>query len=332
MTETLYVDPGHRLPDEDWAEVVRRAEEIAKEAAENKTGGAASPAGPVVDLRGQSNKHSGVSGLPTQLLVLHSAECPLRAGYALSLTEWAIRSTVIASWHRFIGSDARVYMIDDQYAAWHASEANPKSIGWEQGGYARYSREEWTTPDGMLQMESLAYDMAEVAVRDGIPAVWLTTDQVTAVTTYGDTTTKGFCLHRQIDPETRTDPGDNYPYELLMAKIRIYMRAIKTGTTPEILEEDELSKAAELDIARIREILEANERVDTRARIVAIDERTALLVKDIAYVKSADEDTLYERLPDNKLRGISYDEWEATGKPYVTYTRDKFDAIFKKSA
>lgn len=243
MTQTLYVDPAHRIPDEDWAAVVRRAEEIAREAAENRTGGAAPIAGPVIDMRGRSNKHSGVSGAPTQLLVLHSAECPLMPGYAQSLTEWAITSTVVASWHRFIGPDSRVYMIPDNLAAWHASEANPMSIGWEQAGYARYTRADWVSPNGMLQMESLAYDMAQVALAEGIPPVWLTTEQVTAITTYGDRTTKGFCLHRQIDPETRTDPGDGYPYELLMAKIRSYMGISinPQGLTTES-EENELNK------------------------------------------------------------------------------------------
>ncbi|MCO4257423.1 peptidoglycan recognition protein family protein [Pseudarthrobacter cellobiosi] len=240
---TPYVDPAHRVPDAEWAEVVRRAQEIHETALANKTGGAASPAGPVIDMRGRSNKHSGVSGLPTQLLVLHSAECPLRGGYAQSLTEWAITSAVVASWQRFVDPIARVYMIDDQYAAWHASEANPLSIGWEQAGYARYSRAEWTTPDGRLQMESLAYDMAMVALRDGIPPVWLTTEQVTAITTYGDRTTKGFCCHRQIDPESRTDPGDGYPYDLLMQKIRSYMGsgnlAAAGAITPTTSQEDD---------------------------------------------------------------------------------------------
>lgn len=254
MTQTLYVDPGHRIPDQEWGEVVRRAEEIAREAAGNKTGGAAPIAAPVLDMRGRSNKHSGVSGMATQLLVLHSAECPLRGGYAQSLTEWAITSTVVASWHRFVDPIARVYMMDDSVAAWHASEANPMSIGWEQAGYARFTREEWLTPDGLLQLNSLAYDMAQVALRDGIPPVWLTTEQVTAITTFGDRTTKGFCLHRQIDPETRTDPGDAYPYELLMATIRQFMNP-NAATT----EEDFLMALSE---AEQRRILAAADRIN----------------------------------------------------------------------
>jgi hypothetical protein len=53
--------------------------------------------------------------------------------------------------------------------------------------------------------------------------VWLTTDQVEAVTKRGNRSIKGLCLHRQIDPETRTDPGNGYPYDLLLDKIKYYM-------------------------------------------------------------------------------------------------------------
>jgi hypothetical protein len=88
---------------------------------------------------------------------------------------------IISSWQRFVDPIARVRLVDDQFAAWHASYANPMSIGWEQAGYARFKRAEWTTREGMKQLDTLALDMAEVAVRDGIPLVWLATDQVEAV-------------------------------------------------------------------------------------------------------------------------------------------------------
>lgn len=235
MTEHRYVDPAHRVPDDQWVQVVKDAQELYKAHLANKTGGASSPAGPLVNMLG-SGKHSGVSGIPTQLMVLHSGECPLRGGYAQSLTNWANipieQGGPIASWHWFIDPIARVRMIEEAYAAWHASEANPISEGFEQAGYARFSRAEWLTPDGMLQMESLAYTMAQRAKANNIPARWLTTAEVTRATG-GDRSIKGFCLHRQIDPETRTDPGDGYPYELLMAKVKAYMGGtITTQSAP----------------------------------------------------------------------------------------------------
>lgn len=304
MTETLYVDPAHRIPDEDWGAVVRRAEEIAREAAATRTGGAAPIAGPVLDMRGRSNKHSGISGIPTQLLVLHSAECPLMPGYAQSLTEWAITSNVVASWHRFIGPDSRVYMIEDRYAAWHASEANPMSIGWEQAGYARYSRAEWLTPNGLLLMESLAYDMAQVAIRDGIPARWLTDDEVTAVTTYGNRSIKGFCLHRQIDPETRTDPGNGYPYDLLMNKIRAHMGINYQGTTTP--EEELVPNESD----KVFWPIEGGEKVSLNELLNSIDRKSSAALAAISGLLSV-------QLPDPSEPGKTYSladfvVWSAT--------------------
>ena len=40
MTEQPFVDPGHILPDEDWAKVVARAQEIRTEVQEAAGGGA----------------------------------------------------------------------------------------------------------------------------------------------------------------------------------------------------------------------------------------------------------------------------------------------------
>ena len=225
-----YVDPGHVLPDEDWAKVVARAREVREEVQESAEGGASGPSGTVLDMTAlgvASKKYFPVSGMPTQLLVLHSAECPLQGGYAKSLSEWACGTVYpaapIASWHRFIDPMHRVRLVPDELGAWHASEANVLSIGWEQAGYARYRREEWLTADGQVQLEMLAFDMAEVAVRDGIPARWLSDAEVRAVLDGGNRSIKGFCNHRQIDPETRTDPGDGYPYGLLMERIIFYM-------------------------------------------------------------------------------------------------------------
>ena len=59
---------------------------------------------------------------------------------------------------------------------------------------------------------------------------WLTTAEVEAVTHGGNRSIKGFCLHRQIDPDTRTDPGDNYPFDVLTARINAYMGSAATGT------------------------------------------------------------------------------------------------------
>lgn len=176
-------------------------------------------------------KHSGISGIPTQLLVLHSGESPLRGGFAQSLTNWAntplSAGGPVASWHWFVDPIAIVSMVPPQYAAWHASEANPMSEGFEQAGYARFTRAEWLTADGMKQIDNLAWLLAQRAKANGIPMVWLTTAQVNAITSGRDRVTKGFCTHRQVDPDTRTDPGDGYPFDVLTAKVNSYLNPKK---------------------------------------------------------------------------------------------------------
>jgi hypothetical protein len=227
---------GHRIPDDQWAKIEADAKRYAAEAPPRAAGPRGAPAiNPVVDMTAAGRncgKYFPVSGIPTQLIVFHSMECPLAPGYARSLTDWALTPESAggpqASWHRGYGPDARVYFIPDELGAWHASEANVLSIGLEQAGYAAYTRAQWTTPDGLDQLETVAYDVAAICKRDGIPARWLTTAEVRAVLDGGNRTIKGFCYHRQVDPETRTDPGDGYPADLLLTLVKKYL-----GTAPQ---------------------------------------------------------------------------------------------------
>lgn len=180
---------------------------------------------PVINILG--TKHSGVSGVPTQLLVLHSGETPLRGGYAQSLTiNWGnlpvANGGPYASWHWFIDPIACVRMIEEQFAAWHATWANSLSEGFEQAGYARFSHSEWTTPEGMKQMDNLAWVLAQRCIVNNIPARWLSTAEVNAVRD-GNRNIKGLCTHAQIDPGSRTDPGSGYPYDMLLERIQGYM-------------------------------------------------------------------------------------------------------------
>jgi len=179
-----------------------------------------------------TTKHSGISGRPTQLLVVHSGECPLKAGFAQSLTNWANTTAVEASWHWFTDPATIVAMVNPLYAAWHASEANPVSEGFEQAGYARYSRDEWLSVDGKSSIDNLAWILVQRMKENDIPHRWLTTAEVNAITSGRDTTTKGLCLHRQIDPETRTDPGNNYPFDFLDEKIRLHLGSAPTPVEP----------------------------------------------------------------------------------------------------
>jgi hypothetical protein len=284
MTDTPRIRPaaGHRIPDDQWEKIVADAERFAAEPAPEPerieledqepgqdVGGRPRAAGPrtiaqippLLDWTAKgraSGKYFPVSGIPTQLIVFHSMEAPLANGYAQSVTSWASPSLAAggpeASWHRSYGPDYRIHFVPDELGAWHASEANPLSIGLEQTGYAGYTRAQWTTPEGLRMLEGVGYDVAQICKRDGIPARWLTTAEVRAVLDGGNRTIKGFCFHRQIDPETRTDPGNGYPADLALAAVKRYL-----GTTTPTTDWFDMATQAQLE-ASIKKVLDANPR------------------------------------------------------------------------
>lgn len=194
---------------------------------------------PVINMPNGS-KHNGVSGLPTQLFCQHSGETPLRGGFAQSLTsannadpKWQ------ASWPSFVDPIARVRQVAWPYSAWTQGFANPIAVGLECAGYAHFTPAQWRTPEGLKQLENLAHEWVyywklEKAAGNDIPRRWLTDTEVRAVMA-GNRSIKGFCTHRQIDPNSRTDPGPNFPYAELMNRIKQLLgdtTAPATGTTP----------------------------------------------------------------------------------------------------
>lgn len=213
-------DWDHYLSDDEWRAVSKRADEIAVARGFGVSPTARALVAPVVtvkyaDYPNSPNDKSGTLRR-RQLWVVHTAECPLKVGYAQSMTEWADGDTYTprVSWHRFVDPATVARFIPLGEAAWHATWANPFSIGYEQSGYARFVRADWLTPLGLAQISNLARQM----VVDGIPAAAarrLSNDDVNAVKG-GNTTITGLCSHAQINPDTRTDPGAGYPWDVLV--------------------------------------------------------------------------------------------------------------------
>lgn len=209
---------------------------------------------PVITI--PSSKHSGVSGMTTQLFTQHSAECPLRGGFAVSLTNWAMTPTASggpwASWPSFVDPQARVRMVAWPNTAWTQGNANPYAVGLECAGYAHFTPAQWRTPEGKKQLENLAQEWAyywrlEAEVGNKIPFRWLSTPEVRAVMA-GNRKIKGFCTHAQIDPASRTDPGPNFPYKELLARIE----QIVTGTSAAgEIKKDWLEMASEADVRKV---------------------------------------------------------------------------------
>ena len=220
----LTLGEGHLLPDDQWAAVV--ADAAAEfEARQLEIGGGAGYQSlgltpHYVDVPDSYHKSSTLNRV--QLYVIHTAECPLRVGFATSLTKWGNGGVnPEASWHRMVDPATVVRWISPSRAAWHATIANRISLGYEQAGYAAYPRATWTEPDGLRQIDLLGQQL----VTDGIPTGglrWLTDKQVQDVLAGRDRTTVGLCTHAQIQPKNRTDPGKGYPKDILLAATSYY--------------------------------------------------------------------------------------------------------------
>lgn len=233
-------DWDHYLPQEEWDRVVEEADRILQERLEDETevGGADGlPPGVTPKRYSVPDTHGKNSGTAkAQLHVIHSAECPLRVGFAQSLTAWGNGGyQPRASWQKFVDPATVVTWIANNRAAWHAAPANRISIGYEQAGYASYARSTWLSLDGLRQMDLLAQEI----VRNGIPASglrWLSDAQVKSAIR-GDTSIHGLCTHAQVVKAgrelghtlaARTDPGSGYPKDILLDWVKYYHSGGKT--------------------------------------------------------------------------------------------------------
>lgn len=188
-----------------------------------------------------SSKHSGKRSI-TQMLVVHSAESPMEYGYAQSLTNWSNTTGVLASWNAFADPGCVVRAVHTAFAAWHASWANPLSIGYETAAYAAFGRDKWLSLPGRQMLERLAIEMAADAKLFDIPLRWLTGEQVNKIRA-GNRKIKGLAAHRQIDPAYRTDPGDGFPYGYLLKRIKHHSGVKLAGSAPQPVEEDDMKEA-----------------------------------------------------------------------------------------
>lgn len=173
----------------------------------------------VVDRFVQAVAHGGAMPRPT-LIVVHSAETPLRPGYAASIaTNWFgnAASGVQTSAHFMVDPAETIRMLSDNVVAYHVGPAaNGFTLGIEQAGYARLTRDEWTTPAGLTQLRKVGALIAELAAAHGIPLRWATDDQIRAA---ARGVPGGVCfhddIHRVLGGTTHTDPMPHYPADLL---------------------------------------------------------------------------------------------------------------------
>lgn len=191
----------------------------------------------VVDRFVQAVSHGGAMR-PT-LQVVHSAETPLRAGYAASIAEnWFGRSAPTSA-HFMVDPVELIRMLSDNVVAYAVGPAgNGFTLNWEQAGYAHLSRGDWITDAGLAQMDKLAAGIRERGLANGIPLRWATDDQIRAAA-HG--VPGGICYHddirRVLGGTVHTDPTPNYPRDLLMQRV---LSSAPTPTPPPSQEDDDM--------------------------------------------------------------------------------------------
>lgn len=171
--------------------------------------------------------------------VLHDIESPLAPGYARTLQGPA-----------YFGGDAGVSAhytvdpvdiacgLDEETVGYHVGGANPGTIGVEQAGYARFTRDEWLTPDGKRQQSNVARLMADInRRRPRIRLKWLTDDEYRAARR-NSSAPGGWVTHNQVstvtgltshhDPFHELGSRDAYPAAETMALAVQY----RSGGTP----------------------------------------------------------------------------------------------------
>jgi N-acetyl-anhydromuramyl-L-alanine amidase AmpD len=156
-------------------------------------------------------------------IVLHSTETPDRRGFA-DLARLA-RYFVGARKSAHVATDGEGYssrMVPDDRSAYHATYWNISTLGLEQAGYASFGDEAWLARP--VQLEATARWIAHWAARYRIP---IRRCEVTGLrynrrrrVVAGVIVRRGICSHGQVDPRNRSDPGDGYPWDAVLARAR----------------------------------------------------------------------------------------------------------------
>lgn len=154
------------------------------------------------------------------LIVLHTMECLEKADAAENVAIWFANRVPKypapkASAHYCIDEDSEVQCVRDMDVAWHANQANTRSIGIEHAGFARQTKEQWADVPSRMILWRSARRVARLCRNHGIPLTKLTPDEVVSGK-------PGLCGHADVTRAYRTkgghmDPGLNFPWEHFLA-------------------------------------------------------------------------------------------------------------------
>lgn len=154
---------------------------------------------------------------PIQAIVLHTAETlpdytpPDSAGE--NVARYGAGTDRRVSWHATVDSDSIIPMLPDSYTAFHVRNYNSQTLGVEIATQAR----RWSTaPDEWVN--KTITNLSDVVRRWGdlyqIPFERIGKAEI-------DIGRRGIVAHADLDPGRRTDPGPDFPWGILWARLGI---------------------------------------------------------------------------------------------------------------
>src|SRR3954447_1869548 len=163
--------------------------------------------------RGRSNA--------VDVLVIHTMESPEKPDTAESVANWfGGAGAPEASAHYCVDADSVVQCVHDEDVAWHAPGANHNGLGFEHAGRAAQNEAGWNDDFSRAMLDRSAALVAEKAVENDIPAVWLRPADLRAGK-------RGITGHMDVSEAFKRsdhhDPGTSFPIEEYLALVTAHM-------------------------------------------------------------------------------------------------------------
>jgi len=148
-------------------------------------------------------------------IVIHTAENVADTvgpdGGAEAVANYGATAARSVSWHATVDKDSIIYMLPDEYTAYHVIGYNNSTLGIEQACQsAKWNTypPEWV--DGTIA--NTAKVVGDWCEKYRIPKKRITKAEF-------DSGAKGIMAHADLDPLRRSDPGADYPWDLLFEKM-----------------------------------------------------------------------------------------------------------------
>lgn len=190
---------------------------------------------PAIEIERWNSKRFGGVGCPKlamrtrrlQVGTIHCTAGSEKIGARRNVCTWWDDPRAGGNAHHVIDAGGIVEFAPDNRVAWHASQANSWSKGYEFCGLASQTRAAWLDDLSTGGLRLGAQLMARDAITYGWEVRWLTDEELLAIHA-GNTALTGFTDHATIDrvwkkKSPHWDPGPDFPTVDLLLAVRGYV-------------------------------------------------------------------------------------------------------------